>query len=238
MAPIGEISENGWPSVWTERYRIIQCSYPPPPTSTTNLTLLLSDGNFLAVGSHDNFVYIYAVMENGKKYSRVGKCTVSKKGNPFNGKLNPSIFWTITLTFLCFLYFFSSVGSLQFCHPPGLVRRQPIHCNQLRRLRDPILWASFVQTDNSVYNCSLCSVVVHSSSSSVSGKGEASSGKHVTSMDLVRNVEWATSTCVLGFSVFGELPLPVWGNDGKSKKRNLYASTVTHWVLYSQFRSL
>uniref|UniRef100_A0A8C8LSJ6 HELP domain-containing protein n=1 Tax=Oncorhynchus tshawytscha TaxID=74940 RepID=A0A8C8LSJ6_ONCTS len=33
------------------------------------------DGNFLAVGSHDNFVYIYAVMENGKKYSRVGKCT-------------------------------------------------------------------------------------------------------------------------------------------------------------------
>ncbi|CAB1347638.1 unnamed protein product [Coregonus sp. 'balchen'] len=33
------------------------------------------DGNFLAVGSHDNFVYIYAVTENGKKYSRVGKCT-------------------------------------------------------------------------------------------------------------------------------------------------------------------
>lgn len=35
------------------------------------------DGNFLAVASHDNFVYIYAVTENGRKYSRVGKCTVS-----------------------------------------------------------------------------------------------------------------------------------------------------------------
>ncbi|XP_032367934.1 echinoderm microtubule-associated protein-like 2 isoform X2 [Etheostoma spectabile] len=33
------------------------------------------DGNFLAVASHDNFVYIYAVTENGRKYSRVGKCT-------------------------------------------------------------------------------------------------------------------------------------------------------------------
>ncbi|ROL44990.1 Echinoderm microtubule-associated protein-like 1, partial [Anabarilius grahami] len=33
------------------------------------------DGNFLAVGSHDNYIYIYAVAENGKKYSRVGKCS-------------------------------------------------------------------------------------------------------------------------------------------------------------------
>lgn len=35
------------------------------------------DGSFLAVASHDNYVYIYAVMENGRKYSRVGKCSVS-----------------------------------------------------------------------------------------------------------------------------------------------------------------
>lgn len=38
---------------------------------------MLLDGNFLAVASHDNYVYIYAVTENGRKYSRVGKCTVS-----------------------------------------------------------------------------------------------------------------------------------------------------------------
>lgn len=37
------------------------------------------DGNFLAVASHDNFVYIYAVTENGRKHSRVGKCTVSTR---------------------------------------------------------------------------------------------------------------------------------------------------------------
>nr|XP_033809957.1 echinoderm microtubule-associated protein-like 3 isoform X2 [Geotrypetes seraphini] len=33
------------------------------------------DGNFLAVGSHDNFIYIYSVAENERKYSRFGKCT-------------------------------------------------------------------------------------------------------------------------------------------------------------------
>ncbi|XP_062296954.1 echinoderm microtubule-associated protein-like 1 isoform X1 [Scomber scombrus] len=33
------------------------------------------DGNFLSIGSHDNYIYIYAVAENGRKYSRVGKCS-------------------------------------------------------------------------------------------------------------------------------------------------------------------
>uniref|UniRef100_A0A8C5H3P9 HELP domain-containing protein n=1 Tax=Gouania willdenowi TaxID=441366 RepID=A0A8C5H3P9_GOUWI len=32
------------------------------------------DGSFLAVGSHDNFIYIYNVTENGRRYSRFGKC--------------------------------------------------------------------------------------------------------------------------------------------------------------------
>ena len=47
-----------------------------------NLKLPLPiDGNYLAVGSHDNFVYIYAVTENGRKYSRAGKCSVRKPLN-------------------------------------------------------------------------------------------------------------------------------------------------------------
>ncbi|XP_068110780.1 echinoderm microtubule-associated protein-like 1 isoform X8 [Hyperolius riggenbachi] len=33
------------------------------------------DGNLLAIGSHDNYIYIYAVNENGRKYSRIGKCS-------------------------------------------------------------------------------------------------------------------------------------------------------------------
>jgi len=50
-----------------------QCFY----TIVTSNILYLSDGAYLAVGSHDNFVYTYSVTENGRKYSRVGKCTVS-----------------------------------------------------------------------------------------------------------------------------------------------------------------
>ncbi|XP_068457918.1 echinoderm microtubule-associated protein-like 4 isoform X1 [Clinocottus analis] len=33
------------------------------------------DGGLLAVGSHDNFIYLYTVSEKGRKYSRYGKCT-------------------------------------------------------------------------------------------------------------------------------------------------------------------
>nr|XP_023850705.1 echinoderm microtubule-associated protein-like 1 isoform X2 [Salvelinus alpinus] len=33
------------------------------------------DGNFLAIGSHDNYIYIYVVGESGRKYSRLGKCS-------------------------------------------------------------------------------------------------------------------------------------------------------------------
>ncbi|XP_038586114.1 echinoderm microtubule-associated protein-like 4 isoform X2 [Micropterus salmoides] len=33
------------------------------------------DGGLLAVGSHDNFIYLYTVSDRGRKYSRYGKCT-------------------------------------------------------------------------------------------------------------------------------------------------------------------
>ncbi|XP_032201135.1 echinoderm microtubule-associated protein-like 1 isoform X1 [Mustela erminea] len=33
------------------------------------------DGTFLAIGSHDNCIYIYGVSDNGRKYTRVGKCS-------------------------------------------------------------------------------------------------------------------------------------------------------------------
>ncbi|KAM9836934.1 echinoderm microtubule-associated protein-like 3 isoform 2-T2 [Aulostomus maculatus] len=32
------------------------------------------DGSFLAVGSHDNFIYIYSVTDSGRRYTRFGKC--------------------------------------------------------------------------------------------------------------------------------------------------------------------
>ena len=40
------------------------------------------DGNFLAIGSHDNCIYIYGVSDNGRKYTRVGKCSVSAPTPP------------------------------------------------------------------------------------------------------------------------------------------------------------
>ncbi|KAL8184246.1 UNVERIFIED_CONTAM: Echinoderm microtubule-associated protein-like 3 [Gekko kuhli] len=33
------------------------------------------DGDFLAIGSHDNFIYIYSVEESEHKYTRFGRCT-------------------------------------------------------------------------------------------------------------------------------------------------------------------
>ncbi|MBN3282426.1 EMAL1 protein, partial [Polyodon spathula] len=33
------------------------------------------DGHFLAIGSHDSYIYIYGVSDSGRKYSRVGKCS-------------------------------------------------------------------------------------------------------------------------------------------------------------------
>ncbi|CAN9499552.1 unnamed protein product [Ophioblennius macclurei] len=34
-----------------------------------------TDGSLLAVGSHDNFIYLYNVSERGRRYSRYGKCS-------------------------------------------------------------------------------------------------------------------------------------------------------------------
>uniref|UniRef100_A0A8C7KT05 EMAP like 2 n=1 Tax=Oncorhynchus kisutch TaxID=8019 RepID=A0A8C7KT05_ONCKI len=96
------------------------------------------DGNFLAVGSHDNFVYIYAVMENGKKYSRVGKCTG-------HSSFVTHLDWSVD--------------------------------------------SQYIVTNSGDYEILFCD------------------------MDLVRNVEWATSTCVLGFSVFGVWPDGADGTD-------------------------
>ncbi|KAM6203122.1 echinoderm microtubule-associated protein-like 1 isoform 6-T6 [Rhynchocyon petersi] len=33
------------------------------------------DGNFLAIGSHDNSIYIYGVSDSGRKYTRIGRCS-------------------------------------------------------------------------------------------------------------------------------------------------------------------
>ncbi|KAM9469471.1 echinoderm microtubule-associated protein-like 2 isoform 2-T2 [Clarias gariepinus] len=120
------------------------------------------DGAFLAVGSHDNFIYIYAVTENGRKYSRVSKCTG-------HSSYVTHIDWSTNSQ-----YIVTNSGDYEILY-----------------------W-------------------------------EASSGKHITSADAVRNLEWATSTCVLGFSVFGIWPDGADGTDinavCRSNNRSVLAS--------------
>ncbi|XP_048838244.1 echinoderm microtubule-associated protein-like 2 isoform X2 [Brienomyrus brachyistius] len=103
------------------------------------------DGNFLAVGSHDNFIYIYAVTENGRKYKRLKKCTG-------HSSFVTHLDWSTDSQ-----YIVTNSGDYEI-----------------------LFW-------------------------------ESASSKHVTSADAVRNLDWATSTCILGFNVFG-----IWhdGEDG------------------------
>ncbi|XP_051718038.1 echinoderm microtubule-associated protein-like 2 isoform X1 [Ctenopharyngodon idella] len=120
------------------------------------------DGAYLAVGSHDNFVYIYSVTENGRKYNRVGKCTG-------HSSFVTHLDWSADSQFIV-----TNSGDYEI-----------------------LFW-------------------------------EASSGKHITSADAVRNLEWATSTCVLGFNVFGIWPEGADGTDinavCRSHDNNLLAS--------------
>ncbi|XP_058860865.1 echinoderm microtubule-associated protein-like 2 isoform X2 [Acipenser ruthenus] len=105
------------------------------------------DGNYLAVGSHDNFIYVYAVTENGKKYSRVGKCTG-------HSSFVTHLDWSKDSK-----YIVSNSGDYEILY----------------------------------WNSSNC--------------------KQVTNADTVRNLEWASSTCVLGIGVFGIWPDGADGTD-------------------------
>uniref|UniRef100_A0A8C9B3S0 EMAP like 2 n=1 Tax=Prolemur simus TaxID=1328070 RepID=A0A8C9B3S0_PROSS len=103
------------------------------------------DGAYLAVGSHDNLVYVYTVDQGGRKVSRLGKCSG--------------------------------------------------HSSFITHLD----WAQ----DNSCF-------VTNSGDYEILYWDPATC-KQITSADAVRNMEWATATCVLGFGVFG-----IWseGTDG------------------------
>ncbi|XP_077477181.1 echinoderm microtubule-associated protein-like 1 isoform X2 [Stigmatopora argus] len=103
------------------------------------------DGNFLAIGSHDSYIYIYAVAENGRKYSRVGKCSG-------HSSFITHLDWSSDSQYLV-----SNSGDYEILY-----------------------WIP-----------SVC--------------------KQVVSMETIRDIEWATHTCTLGFQVFG-----MWsdGSDG------------------------
>ncbi|XP_008850265.2 echinoderm microtubule-associated protein-like 2 isoform X1 [Nannospalax galili] len=120
------------------------------------------DGAYLAVGSHDNLVYVYTVDQGGRKVSRLGKCSG-------HSSFITHLDWAQDSS--CFV---TNSGDYEILY------WDPATCKQ------------------------------------------------ITSADTMRNVEWATATCVLGFGVFG-----IWseGADGtdinavaRSHDRKLLAS--------------
>ncbi|XP_045701080.1 echinoderm microtubule-associated protein-like 2 isoform X1 [Phyllostomus hastatus] len=103
------------------------------------------DGAYLAVGSHDNLVYVYTVDQGGRKVSRLGKCSG-------HSSFITHLDWATDSS--CFV---TNSGDYEILY------WDPTTCKQ------------------------------------------------ITSADAVRNMDWATATCVLGFGVFG-----IWseGADG------------------------
>ncbi|XP_039218077.1 echinoderm microtubule-associated protein-like 2 isoform X5 [Crotalus tigris] len=114
------------------------------PISVVSLS---PDGKYLALGSHDNFVYIYLVSEGGRKYGRVGKCSG-------HSSFITHLDWAFDSSCLV-----TNSGDYEILY------WDPSTCRQ------------------------------------------------ITSAEAVRNLEWATATCVLGFGVFGIWPEGADGTD-------------------------
>ncbi|XP_060712147.1 echinoderm microtubule-associated protein-like 2 isoform X1 [Hemiscyllium ocellatum] len=136
----------------TARWMVIDAETKDPITVHTDGNEKLSvmsyspDGNYLAIGSHDNYVYIYTVAENGRKYNRVGRCSG-------HSSFLTHLDWSTDSR-----YIVTNSGDYEV-----------------------LFWTP---------NC-----------------------KQVTSMDVVRDLEWATSSCVLSFQVFGVWPEGADGTD-------------------------
>ncbi|XP_078284140.1 echinoderm microtubule-associated protein-like 3 isoform X2 [Rhinoraja longicauda] len=64
----------------TGRWLVLDCATQEDVCSTVDGNEQLSvvrfspDGNFLAVGSHDNYIYLHTVSDSGRRYSRYGRC--------------------------------------------------------------------------------------------------------------------------------------------------------------------
>ncbi|XP_033102726.1 77 kDa echinoderm microtubule-associated protein-like isoform X3 [Anneissia japonica] len=112
------------------------------------------DGNYIAIGSHDNYIYVYAVSENGRKYSKVGKCSG-------HSSYVTHLDWSADSTSLQ-----SNSGDYEI-----------------------LFWT-------------------------------AATCKQITSSSSMKDTEWATYTCTLGFPVTGIWPEGSDGTDINSVARN------------------
>ncbi|RUS86563.1 hypothetical protein EGW08_005702 [Elysia chlorotica] len=120
------------------------------------------DGSMLAVGSRDNYIYIYSVSEDGKKYTKIGRCSG-------HSSFITHVDWSQDSQYLA-----SNSGDYELLY-----------------------WT-------------------------------ASSCKMLTNLNIIRELKWATQTCVLGFNSAGIWPEGADGTDingcCKSHNERLIAS--------------
>lgn len=120
------------------------------------------DGTMLALGSRDNYIYIYTVSEDGKKYTKIGRCSG-------HSSFITHVDWSQDSQYLA-----SNSGDYELLY-----------------------WT-------------------------------ASNCKMLTNLSIIREVKWATQTCVLGFNTAGIWPDGADGTDingcCKSHNERLIAS--------------
>nr|XP_042701323.1 echinoderm microtubule-associated protein-like 2 [Chrysemys picta bellii] len=144
----GHCSPTGSPGQGaSHRPSLAQALLRSPCGSAQLLLSVPPDGSYLAVGSHDNFVYVYGVSEDGRKYSRVGKCSG-------HSSFITHLDWAADSS--CFV---TNSGDYEILY------WDPTTCRQ------------------------------------------------IPNAGAVRNLEWATASCVLGFGVFGIWPEGADGTD-------------------------
>ncbi|XP_076442286.1 echinoderm microtubule-associated protein-like 2 isoform X4 [Babylonia areolata] len=112
------------------------------------------DGNYIALGSRDNYIYVYQVSDGGRKYSRVGRCSG-------HSSFITHLDWSQDSQFIA-----SNSGDYELLY-----------------------WT-------------------------------ASTCKQLTSPSAVRDIQWASQSCTLGFSAAGIWPEGADGTDVNSCNRN------------------
>ena len=84
------------------------------------------NGQLLAIGSRDNNIYMYQVVDDYRRYNRMGRCVVRFNLASFNKTRN--------IYFYCWL-----PGTFEFRYAHGLGHRQYLLTDEFRRLRIALL---------------------------------------------------------------------------------------------------
>ncbi len=199
--------------------------------------IIFVDGKKLAIGSRDNYIYVYDVADDGRKYTKHGRCSVSEllfssfgqihtKTNstvPFSHPLVPpppvqcGILSADKHTRVPILsaqlkgtlvgIFAHNVTVFRVTRASWRIWTGPLTANTCRAILATTKFSTVSSTDKSTAQdnfCWICSC--HQMSPLCFFVGSSSSCKQVTTPSSLRNMEWATHNCTLGFNVCGKSP--------------------------------